>query len=149
MISLRVNREHHAVSADPEKPLLWLLRDELKLKGTTYGCGVGVCGICTVLIDGAPNHACVVPLRKAAGREALTVERLAQRYPALVQAWIAAQVPQCGYCHGGQLLVAAALVPQGFEGFRGYTPGAFAWRLFVPSLAAMTAAFIATLRAAR
>ncbi len=110
MISLRVNGQPHAVPADPEKPLLWVLRDELNLKGTKYGCGVGVCGICTVLIDGEPNHACMVPLRKAAGHEVLTVEGLAQRHPALVQAWIAAQVPQCGYCQGGQLLAAAALL---------------------------------------
>jgi isoquinoline 1-oxidoreductase beta subunit len=110
MISFRVNGESQAVSADPEKPLLWVLRDELKLKGTKYGCGVGVCGICTVLIDGEPHHACRVPLRKAAGREVLTIEGLAPRYPALVQAWIAAQVPQCGYCQGGQLLAAAALL---------------------------------------
>lgn len=110
MISLRVNGESHAIAADPEKPLLWVLRDELKLNGTKYGCGVGVCGICTVLIDGEPNHACMVSLRQAAGRAVLTVEGLAQRHPALVQAWIAAQVPQCGYCQGGQLLAAASLL---------------------------------------
>jgi len=110
MISLRINGESHSVSADPEKPLLWVLRDELNLKGTKYGCGVGVCGICTVLLDDEPHHACMVPLRKAAGRDVLTIEGLAQRHPALVQAWITAQVPQCGYCQGGQLLAAAALL---------------------------------------
>jgi isoquinoline 1-oxidoreductase beta subunit len=110
MVSLRINGIGVTVSADAEKPLLWVLRDELGLKGTKYGCGVGLCGICTVLIDGEPNHACMVPARKAAGKNVLTIEGIAEAFPALVQAWIAEQVPQCGYCQGGQLMAAAALL---------------------------------------
>ncbi len=110
MISLRVNGTPVEIEADPQLPLLWALRDRLGLTGTKYGCGVGRCGICTVLIDGAPQHACMVPLGRAAGTEVLTVEGLAAHQPRLVQAWIAEQVPQCGYCQGGQLLAAAALL---------------------------------------
>jgi isoquinoline 1-oxidoreductase beta subunit len=110
MISLRVNGTPVAIEADPQLPLLWALRNRLGLTGTKYGCGVGRCGICTVLIDGVPNHACMVPLARAAGTAVLTIEGLAVRHPRLAQAWIAEQVPQCGYCQGGQLLAAAALL---------------------------------------
>jgi len=110
MISFTLNGQPVFSGADPDKPLLWVLRDEFHLKGTKYGCGVGVCGICTVLLDGEPNHACMLPLRKATARAVLTVEGLAGVNPALVAAWIATQAPQCGYCHGGQLLAAAALL---------------------------------------
>jgi isoquinoline 1-oxidoreductase beta subunit len=108
--TLTVNGEPHTFEADADTPLLWALRDRLRLTGTKYGCGVGLCGICTVLIDGEPNHACMVTLSKAAGKSVLTVEGLALNHPALVQAWIAEQVPQCGYCQGGQLMAAAALL---------------------------------------
>ncbi|HEX9627265.1 MAG TPA: molybdopterin cofactor-binding domain-containing protein [Acidiferrobacterales bacterium] len=110
MITLTVNGAPVEIAADPAMPLLWALRDRLGLKGTKYGCGVGVCGICTVLIDGAPNHACMLPLERAAGRAVLTVEGLAVHHPELVAAWIAEQVPQCGYCQPGQLLAACALL---------------------------------------
>ena len=91
------------------RPLLWVLRDELGLKGTKYGCGVGVCGACVVLIDGEPNHACMVALARVGERKVVTIEGLAADHP-VVQAWIAEQVPQCGYCQPAQLLSAAALV---------------------------------------
>jgi len=110
MTSFSLNGQPVTARADPGKPLLWVLRDEFGLKGTKYGCGVGLCGICVVLLDGEPNHACMLPLDKVAGRDVLTIEGLAERKPALVEAWIAAQVPQCGYCQGGQLLAAAALL---------------------------------------
>ena len=110
MLTLTVNGQLHAIDADPDKPLLWVLRDTLQLKGTKYGCGVGLCGICTLLVDGMPQHACMLPLAKVAGKSVLTVEGLAATHPALVAAWIAEQVPQCGYCQGGQLLAAAALL---------------------------------------
>jgi isoquinoline 1-oxidoreductase beta subunit len=110
MIALTVNGQPRAARSDPEKPLLWVLRDELGLKGAKYGCGIGLCGTCLVLIDGEPNHSCMVPLRKAAGRHITTIEGLAAKNPALTQAWIAEQVPQCGYCQGGQLIAAAALL---------------------------------------
>jgi isoquinoline 1-oxidoreductase beta subunit len=110
MTSFTLNGQPVTARADPGKPLLWVLRDEFGLKGTKYGCGVGLCGICVVLLDGEPNHACMLPLDKVAGRDVLTIEGLAEKKPALVEAWIAAQVPQCGYCQGGQLLAAAALL---------------------------------------
>lgn len=109
MISLTVNGKTHPVQADPDKPLLWVLRDELGLKGTKYGCGVGICGTCLVLLDGEPNHACMVPLQKVGTREVTTIEGLAEDHP-LVRAWIAEQVPQCGYCQPAQILAAAALL---------------------------------------
>ncbi len=112
MIAFTLNGQVVSSHADPDKPLLWVLRDEFHLKGTKYGCGVGLCGICTVLLDGEPNHACMLPLRKVAARAVLTVEGLARQNPALIDAWIAEQVPQCGYCQGGQLLAAAALLRQ-------------------------------------
>jgi isoquinoline 1-oxidoreductase beta subunit len=109
-LTLTINSQQHTLDADPEQPLLWVLRDRLQLKGTKYGCGVGLCGICTLLVDGTPQHACMLPLAKAAGKSIITIEGLAEKYPALVAAWIAEQVPQCGYCQGGQLLAAAALL---------------------------------------
>ena len=112
MFTFALNNKPVTLAADGEMPLLWALRDVLGLKGTKYGCGVGRCGICTVLIDGAPQHACMLPLSQAAGKSVLSIEGLAEKYPALVQAWIAAQVPQCGYCQGGQLMAAAALLVQ-------------------------------------
>ena len=112
MTTLQVNGELLEVSADPEMPLLWVLRDALGLKGTKFGCGVGRCGICIVLIDGEPNHACMVPLRQIAGRSVTTIEGLAQANHPVVSAWIAEQVPQCGYCQGGQMLAAAALLAE-------------------------------------
>lgn len=108
--ALTVNGEPHTFQADADAPLLWVLRDILRLTGTKYGCGVGLCGICTLLIDGEPNHACMVPVSKAEGKSVLTVEGLARNHSALVQAWIDEQVPQCGYCQGGQLMAAAALL---------------------------------------
>ncbi|HVY63719.1 MAG TPA: molybdopterin cofactor-binding domain-containing protein [Gammaproteobacteria bacterium] len=111
-ISLVVNGTQRSLEADPEMPLLWALRDALTLKGTKYGCGVGLCGICTVLVDGVPNHACMVPLRKVAGCQVTTIEGLAalSPRPALLDAWIEHQVPQCGYCQPGQIMTAAALL---------------------------------------
>lgn len=106
---LRVNGAVHPVEADPAKPLLWVLRDELGMTGTKYGCGVGVCGACLVLLDGEPNHACRVPLARVQGREVTTVEGLGPGHP-VVRAWIAEQVPQCGYCQPAQILAATALL---------------------------------------
>lgn len=109
MTSLTVNGKPVTIETDPRKPLLWVLRDALGLKGTKYGCGVGICGICTVLIDGEPQHACMVPLARATGRAVTTIEGLAPDHP-VVRAWIARQVPQCGYCQGGQIMAAVALL---------------------------------------
>ncbi|MDW8468569.1 MAG: molybdopterin cofactor-binding domain-containing protein [Burkholderiales bacterium] len=109
MIRLRVNGAERRVEADPAKPLLWVLRDELGLTGTKYGCGVGVCGACLVLLDGEPSHACMVPLAKVGAREVTTIEGLGAGHP-VVRAWIAEQVPQCGYCQPAQILAASALL---------------------------------------
>lgn len=110
MISFTLNGRPVTATVDPDKPLLWVLRDEFGLKGTKYGCGVGLCGICVVLLDGELNHACMLPARRVAAHDVLTIEGLVHKNPALIGAWIAEQVPQCGYCQGGQLLAAAALL---------------------------------------
>lgn len=113
MPRLRVNGQDRDVEADADTPLLYVLRDQLGLKGTKYGCGVGVCGICTIMIDGTPQHSCMVPLHKAAGRSITTIEGLAQvpDHP-VIAAWTAEQVPQCGYCQPGQILAASALLAE-------------------------------------
>ncbi len=111
MVIVTVNGHRRALSIDPDTPLLWVLRDALGLKGSKYGCGVGICGICTVLADGRPLRACVVPVAEVAEQAITTIEGLAQppEHP-LLGAWIAEQVPQCGYCQPGQILTAAALL---------------------------------------
>ena len=98
MIKLTINGQQYAFQGDPETPLLWYLRDELGLKGTKFGCGVGICGICTLLIDGEANHACMVPVSKAQDHAITTVEGLVENNHALLHTWIRRQVPQCGYC---------------------------------------------------
>lgn len=107
--AIHVNGTTHRVEAAPDKPLLWILRDALGLKGTKYGCGIGVCGACIVLIDGEPNHACMVPLARVGNRRVVTIEGLGADHP-VVRAWIAEQVPQCGYCQPAQILSAVALL---------------------------------------
>jgi aerobic-type carbon monoxide dehydrogenase small subunit (CoxS/CutS family) len=109
MIPLTVNGKTYRAQSDPDKPLLWVLRDELGLKGTKYGCGVGVCGACLVLLDGAPNHACMVSLKNLGRRAVTTIEGLPEDHP-VIQAWLAEQVPQCGYCQPAQILAATALL---------------------------------------
>jgi aerobic-type carbon monoxide dehydrogenase small subunit (CoxS/CutS family) len=93
-------------------PLLWVLRDELDIKGPKYGCGIGQCGACTVHVDGEPARSCLLPIAKLAGRRVVTIEGLAAggRLHPVQQAWIDHQVPQCGYCQGGQILAAVALL---------------------------------------
>jgi len=112
MIRFTVNGRPREVDVEPEMPLLWVLRDELDVKGPKYGCGVAQCGACTVLVDGAPMRSCVLAVAKVAGRRVVTIEGLAQgeRLHPVQQAWIDQQVPQCGYCQGGQILAAVALL---------------------------------------
>jgi len=112
MIRFVVNARPREVDVEPEMPLLWVLRDELDIKGPKYGCGVGQCGACTVLVDGEPLRSCVLAMSKVAGRRVVTIEGLAQgeRLHPVQQAWIDQQVPQCGYCQGGQILAAVALL---------------------------------------
>jgi len=111
MIKLVVNDQTHEITADPSMPLLWALRDLLGLTGTKYGCGISLCGACTVLADGQPLRSCTTPLSAVAGRKITTIEGLSDdRSHPVQQAWIEEQVPQCGYCQSGQILVAAALL---------------------------------------
>ncbi|MEO1042776.1 MAG: (2Fe-2S)-binding protein [Pseudomonadota bacterium] len=113
MITLDVNGTRKEVEADPDTPLLWVLREELSLTGTKFGCGIAQCGACTVLIGGQAARACVIPLSNVKGREVTTIEGLApspETLHPLQDAWIEHQTPQCGYCQSGQLMAAAALL---------------------------------------
>ena len=113
MISLTVNGERHDIDADPEMPLLWALRDLIKLTGTKYGCGIAQCGACTIHINGQPARACVTPVSAAVDTEIRTIEGLSPdaTHP-VQQAWIELDVVQCGYCQSGQVMAAAALLEQ-------------------------------------
>jgi aerobic-type carbon monoxide dehydrogenase small subunit (CoxS/CutS family) len=111
MTSLEVNGQRYDLDIDPTTPLLWALRDHLGLSGTKYGCGIAACGACTVLVDGGPVRSCVTPLALVAGKAVLTIEGLsADRSHPVQRAWIAEDVPQCGYCQSGQILSAVALL---------------------------------------
>jgi isoquinoline 1-oxidoreductase alpha subunit len=112
-MEFEVNGRRLRADADPEMPLLWVLRDLLRLTGTKFGCGIGACGACTVLIDGRAMRSCVVTARDAAGKKISTIEGLgAEGLHPLQRAWIGHQVPQCGYCQSGMLMAAAALLAQ-------------------------------------
>lgn len=111
MIRLQVNDQEHELTADPAMPLLWVLRDLLGLTGTKYGCGISLCGACTVLADGEPVRSCTTPLSEVSGKKITTIEGLSKdRSHPVQQAWIEEQVPQCGYCQSGQILSAVALL---------------------------------------
>ena len=111
MPNLQVNGQQHAYDGDPSMPLLWYLRDELAITGTKYGCGVGLCGACTVHIDGKAERSCQVQMSEAAGKSITTIEGLHPRNEHAVQvAWREVGVPQCGYCQTGQIMQAAALL---------------------------------------
>jgi len=111
MISLTINGEARQLDVDPATPLLWVLRDTLGLTGTKYGCGVALCGSCTVHVDGQAVRACITPLSTVAGKAVTTIEGLSKdsSHP-LQRAWVALDVPQCGYCQSGQIMQAAALL---------------------------------------
>ncbi len=111
LFSLNVNGSAHSVEAHPDTPLLWVLRDDLGLTGTKFGCGIGACGACTVHLDGEAAHACMTPVSAVAERRVVTIEGLSPQRDHPVQlAWIAEEVPQCGYCQPGQIMAAAALL---------------------------------------
>lgn len=111
MLQLNVNGQLRQVTMAPDTPLLWVLRDDLKLTGTKFGCGIAVCGACVVLVDGEPVRSCVVSAADVAGKAVTTIEGLsADNSHAVQQAWIEHEVPQCGYCQSGQILTAAALL---------------------------------------
>ena len=106
---LNINGKPTEVASSPDTPLLWVLRDELRLTGTKYGCGIAQCGACTVHINGSATRSCVTPIGALAGAKITTIEGLGGTHPAQI-AWIAADVPQCGYCQSGQIMSAAALL---------------------------------------
>ena len=109
--TLRVNGNEKKVSVAAETPLLWVLRDTLELTGTKFGCGAGLCGACTVHIEGSAMRSCSMPVSQVAGKNVTTIEGLSANGPhPLQQAWIAEEVPQCGYCQTGQIMAAAALL---------------------------------------
>jgi isoquinoline 1-oxidoreductase alpha subunit len=111
MINLLINGKQQEVDVEADTPLLWVLRDHVGLTGTKYGCGIAVCGACTVLVDGQPVRSCVTPVSSVSGKHITTIEGLSpdRRHP-VQQAWIAEDVPQCGYCQSGQILSAVALL---------------------------------------
>ncbi|MEQ8380212.1 (2Fe-2S)-binding protein [Parvibaculum sp.] len=118
-ITLTVNGERHEFDVEPEMPLLWVLRDELGLTGTKFGCGVAACGACTVHVDGVATRTCVTPVEAADGASITTIEGLAEasgaregELSALQAAWVAKQVPQCGYCQSGMLMAVSALLTE-------------------------------------
>ena len=111
MISLSINGRSQSVDVAPDTPLLWVLRDTVGLTGTKFGCGAGLCGACTVHLNGDPVRSCQLPVSAVAGKKITTIEGLsADGIHKVQQAWISEQVPQCGYCQSGQVMAAAALL---------------------------------------
>ena len=111
MTTLNVNGKQVSVDVEPDMPLLWVLRDELGLTGTKYGCGIAMCGACTVHLDGQPARSCVMPVSAVEGKKITTIEALSADGAHPVQkAWVQLQVPQCGYCQSGMIMAAAALL---------------------------------------
>ena len=113
MAALSVNGTIHQVDVDPNTPLLWVLRENVGLTGTKYGCGIAQCGACTVHVDGVAMRSCSVPVAAVQGKEVMTIEGLASadgKLHPVQAAWVAEDVPQCGYCQSGQIMAAAALL---------------------------------------
>lgn len=113
MVQIRINGQTIETDAEPSTPLLWVLRDEIGLTGTKFGCGAGLCGACTVHVDGQATRSCITPVEAVAGAEVTTIEGLSSAIGRRVQeAWIAEQVPQCGYCQPGMIMAATALLTE-------------------------------------
>jgi len=111
MVQLKVNGVTRKFEGDPEMPLLWYVREMLEMTGTKYGCGMGLCGACTVHVDGKAVRSCQTTMANAAGKSVVTIEGLKGQHP-VQKAWMAASVPQCGYCQSGQIMQAAALLKE-------------------------------------
>jgi len=111
-MELNINGKSHSIQVEDNMPLLWVLRDELNMTGTKYGCGVSSCGACTVLVDGVATRTCTLPVSAVAGKEIKTIEGIALdgKLSAVQKAWIEHQVPQCGYCQSGQIVAAESLL---------------------------------------
>jgi isoquinoline 1-oxidoreductase alpha subunit len=113
MFTLKINSEDHTVDVPPDMPLLWVLRDVVGLTGTKFGCGMALCGACTVHVNGEAARSCVTPISSVVGKEIITIEGLsADSSHPLQRAWIEEDVPQCGYCHSGQIMSAAVLLAE-------------------------------------
>jgi isoquinoline 1-oxidoreductase alpha subunit len=110
MITLQINGKQHTVDVDPEMPLLWAIRDIVGLTGTKYGCGIGVCGSCKVLLDDSPVQSCMIPVVAAQGKNIITIEGTSKNLQLLQESWMELNVPQCGFCQPGQLIAATALL---------------------------------------
>jgi isoquinoline 1-oxidoreductase alpha subunit len=112
MITLDINGKHMQTEATEDTPLLWVLRDHFDMTGTKFGCGMALCGACTVHVDGKPTRSCMAPISSLAGKKILTIEKVGETRSgkAVQDAWVAENVPQCGYCQSGQVMAAAALL---------------------------------------
>ena len=118
MITLKINGQTHNIEVDPSTPILWVVREQIGLTGTKFGCGIAQCGACTVHLNGKPIRSCVTPIQAVAHQEITTIEgigRVKGKLHAVQQAWIDEQVPQCGYCQSGQIMSAAALLAANSE----------------------------------
>ncbi|AJE04112.1 (2Fe-2S)-binding protein [Geobacter pickeringii] len=111
MISFMVNGKRQQVNVAPDTPLLWVIREEIGLTGTKFGCGMSLCGACTVHVDGRAVRSCVTPVSAVAGKSVTTIEGIPEEHP-VKQAWIAEDVPQCGWCQPGQIMAATALLAE-------------------------------------
>ena len=113
-MDITINGQLHQLDIEPDTPLLWVLRDELGMTGTKYGCGLAQCGACTVLVDGQATRSCVTPVEAVAGSQIMTIEAVTQDPVGqkVVEAWVSQQVAQCGYCQSGQVMAATALLKQ-------------------------------------
>ena len=112
MATITINNKAYQLDADPSMPLLWAIRDIVGLTGTKYGCGKGLCGACTVLLDGQPIRSCLTPVSTADGKKVVTIEGVDQENKVLQEVWEDINVPQCGYCQSGQLISAVALLKE-------------------------------------
>ena len=111
MLEINVNGNKKRIDVDPDMPLLWVIREELSMTGTKFGCGAGICGACTVHLDGSPIHSCLMPVSAAVNKKITTIEGMSgEIVESLQKNWVAENVPQCGYCQSGQIMSAAALL---------------------------------------